>query len=532
MLGLVSLGMKPDFSCAALDVFVYKMSFFLTFLIWSIALALDLNLFKNRRRIPLLRSKSIWKHILYGVISFFVGVIVMGNIEGLHSDEYKALYEAHNIAEQQEVLGDDRQIQTEVATLQSNVNVVHNDVVDDIEEVKKVENEKIETQQPEQGTSDSNILSDDAQNIDEAKDETFSEVNNYSSDNKDTLEVHFIDVGQGDCTLIKYGEHAMLIDAGPDAKGTAVQLYLTKQNIKTLDYILLTHYDEDHAGGADVILTKFDCDIVILPQYKTDTKTYNNVIDTMAYRNYRSTTPYVGDVYPLGAATFSILSVGDKYADDNNQSICIRVDYENDSFIFTGDADTTVENKMINSGANLSADVFQVGHHGSKHSNSSAFISKVAPTYAVISCGKDNSYGHPTSEALNNLRNNNVQVFRTDEQGTVIAYSNGNGITWNTGVSITWQAGDVNVSDYSNNTETGSSVENSTAAIEDIPTVVETPAVVEPQTTYILNTNTKKFHYPSCKSVNQMKEKNKQAVTWTREEVIAAGYDSCGNCHP
>lgn len=292
---------------------------------------------------------------------------------------------------------------------------------------------------------------DNETNTSENKTEIYSEA----------LEVHFINVGQGDCTLIKCGTHAMLIDAGPDSKGTAIQLYLNKQNITKLDYILLTHYDEDHAGGADVILTKFNCDKVILPSYAQDNKTYRDVMDAMAYRNYTAIEVRTGDTYMIGGASFKVLSVGNNGDSNNNQSICIRVDYGNDSFLFTGDADESVEAKLINMGQYIDADVFQVGHHGSKDSNSASFISKVNPKYAVISCGADNSYGHPAAETLNNLRTNNVEVFRTDEQGSIIASTKGEGITWNTQPSSTWKAGEIKTETSNSSTDvipTGGSI--------------------------------------------------------------------------
>lgn len=357
-----------------------------------------------------------------------------------------------------------------------------------------------------------------------------------TNNNSETLEVHFIDVGQGDCTLIKCGSHAMLIDAGPDSKGTAIQLYLTKQNITSLDFVLLTHYDEDHAGGADVILTKFNCDKVILPSYVQDNKSYRDVMDTMTYRNYSSTEARVGDTYSIGGATFKILAVGNSGDSNNNQSICLRVDYGNDSFLFTGDADENVESRLINSGMDIDVDVFQAGHHGSKDSNSASFISKISPTYTVISCGADNSYGHPTAEALNNLRTNSVEVFRTDEQGSIIASTKGTGITWNTVPSTSWKVGEGattnSVSDnssasVSSNSSTTSSTTSNTTTTND--TVTNNEGI-----TYIININPSslKFHKPDCASVQRMKEENKYPVDWTRDQVIASGYSPCGNCNP
>lgn len=380
-----------------------------------------------------------------------------------------------------------------------------------------------------------NDASTDATLNSEDNNKLVSESETYS----DVLEVHYIDVGQGDCTLIKCGTHAMLIDAGPDSKGTAIQLYLNKQNVTSLDYVLLTHYDEDHAGGADVILTKYNCDKVILPSYVQDNKSYRDVMDTMIYRNYSSTEARTGDTYTIGAASFKILSVGNSGDSNNNQSICIRVDYGSDSFLFTGDADESVEAKLMNSGQDIDVDVFQVGHHGSKDSNSSKFISKISPKYAVISCGADNTYGHPTAETLNNLRTSNVEVFRTDEQGTVIASTKGNGITWNTQPSTTWKAGEANGGSVSESSNSNGSVSNNVTENKvsqetsdnvnakndnNVSTVDATNA------NYIGNTNNGKLHKATCKTLP--KEYNRVYFA-TKEEAVNAGYsDPCGNCKP
>ncbi|MDO4304979.1 MAG: ComEC/Rec2 family competence protein [Bacillota bacterium] len=247
----------------------------------------------------------------------------------------------------------------------------------------------------------------------------------------DGLEIHFIDVGQGDATLIKCGEHAMLIDAGDYTKGTAVQFYLKKQGVTKLDYVIGTHLDADHIGGLDVVITKFDCDVVMYPEYEKDTKSYFDLIDAMKDRNYQNTPPEVGKVYALGEASFTVLApIGEFYEQENNYSIAIRLVYGDNSFLFLGDAESESEREMLQSGRNLKADVLKAAHHGSSSSLSEEFMQAVEPVYAVISCGKDNDYGHPHEAVLNILRRGGCMVFRTDEQGTVIACSDGREITW------------------------------------------------------------------------------------------------------
>lgn len=239
------------------------------------------------------------------------------------------------------------------------------------------------------------------------------------------LQVHYIDVGQGDSTLLVCGGQAMLIDAGNNNKGTTVQLYLQKQGIDALDYVVGTHPDADHIGGLDVIITKFECGTIFMPDVSNDTNTYRDVLDAMKYKDYSVTIPSVGDTYTLGDANFTILAPGRDYTEMNNNSIVIRVEHGENTFLFAGDAAEESEADMMVSGLPLQAQVLKVGHHGSSSSTSKAFLDAVHPDYAVISCGRDNSYGHPTAETLTTLREAGVQVFRTDEQGSIVVTSDG-----------------------------------------------------------------------------------------------------------
>lgn len=347
------------------------------------------------------------------------------------------------------------------------------------------------------------------------------------------LTVHFMDVGQGDSTLIVCKDEAMLIDAGDNDQGTKIQNYLQKQGISKLKYIIGTHPDADHIGGMDVILYKFDCKTVIMPDETKDTNTYRDVIDTMANKGYQNTMPVVGDTYALGDAVFTILSPSHSYGDSNNNSVVIRLTHGKNTFLFSGDAQEEAEADMLQSGQPLTAGVYKVGHHGSSTSSSLSFLRAVSPAYAVISCSEGNSYGHPHAEVLNNLRSLGIQVFRTDEQGTVAARSDGENLTWNCSPSESWQSGEPTGS------QTSAKDEDKNGTDAGVPETVIQPelqkeeeAAVQSGTSYICNTNTEKFHYPNCNSVSQMKDENKLAVTATRDELIGQGYDPCGNCRP
>lgn len=260
------------------------------------------------------------------------------------------------------------------------------------------------------------------------------------------LEVHYIDVGQGDATLIKCGEHAMLIDAGDYTKGSSVWAYLLKQNVDKLDYVIGTHLDADHIGGMDVVITKFDCGVILVPEYEKDTRSREELFDAIEAKNYHNTLPKVGDSYQLGDAVFTILAPEKEfYEKENNYSIGIRLVYGQNSFLFVGDAQEESEEEMLRSGLELKADVLMVGHHGSSSSTSEEFLHTASPMYAVISCGEGNDYGHPHATVLNLLRREGVRVFRTDEQGSIVAYSDGIDITWNCAPSESWKEGSLDV---------------------------------------------------------------------------------------
>ncbi len=376
------------------------------------------------------------------------------------------------------------------------------------------------------------------------------------------LEIHFIDVGQGDCTLLLCGGEAMLIDAGDNSQGTKIQSYLQKRNVETLKYVVCTHPDEDHIGGMDVILYKFDCETILMTDEEKDTNTYRDVVDTMENRGYQRTLPEVGQQYSLGDAVFTILGPSELSSDSNNNSIALLLVHGDNRFLFTGDAEAEEEEEMVDSGIPLDADVYKAGHHGSRTSSSEQLLEAVSPAYVVISCGEGNSYGHPHAETMNHLRAMGAQVFRTDEQGSIVLSSDGSEIRWNCSPSDTWQAGEPTGSsgerppesepgqsgktrpedadgsfgtEQSERQQSGESgsvsagmTSGMTSAVTEAPEETSAPG----EFSYICNTNTKKFHYPDCSSVKQMKDKNKLPVNATRDELINQGYDPCKKCKP
>ncbi len=330
------------------------------------------------------------------------------------------------------------------------------------------------------------------------------------------MEVHFIDVGQGDATLIKCGDQAMLIDAGDGSKGTAVQNYLQKQGVKKLEYLILTHPDSDHIGAAPVIITKFEIDKVFMSDYEKDNSTYRKLIQALDEKRLSYATPEVGESYPLGSAKFTILAPNREYQSPNDASIAILLENGENRFLFSGDAEEEAETDILGNGIPISADVYQVGHHGSRSSSSQDFLAAMQPSWAVISCEEGNAYGHPHAQTLNMLRSMGVKVFRTDEQGSIIAYSDGTQITWNCAPSETWKAGEP----------TGSSASSAKEAVEEQKE--EAPSAqpdYDSMEVHITKTGTK-YHVAGCDSLN------KSDITVTLGQAKAKGLEPCGKCNP
>ncbi|MBD5521164.1 MAG: MBL fold metallo-hydrolase [Lachnospiraceae bacterium] len=355
----------------------------------------------------------------------------------------------------------------------------------------------------------------------------------------DKMEVHFIDVGQGDATLIKCGEHAMLIDAGDDSKGTAVQNYLKKQNVDKLDYLVLTHPDADHIGGAPTIITKFEIKKVFVSNYEKDNKSYQKLIQALDDKDVNYLTPRVGWRYYLGTALITILAPNKEYNNPNDASVSLVIKNGDNKFIFSGDAGEDAEKDILDNDIDISADVYHVAHHGSKTSTSKDFLKAINPDYAVISCAEGNSYGHPHAETLNTLRTNGVKVYRTDEAGSIIATADGKNITFSVPASETWKAGEptgsANTAKISNGKTTQSSdtqsgkSSNKEVTSEVKEPVPETSASNTTELTYVLNVKTMKFHKPSC---NSLPTSNRKDTSESRESIIAQGYVPCKKCNP
>ena len=327
--------------------------------------------------------------------------------------------------------------------------------------------------------------------------------------------IHFIDVGQADAAVILCDGEALMIDGGNIADSSLIYSYLTRTlELDHVDYMIGTHAHEDHIGGLAGALNACTVGTVYSPVVEYDSEALRDFRRYAEAQVGNLTIPNVGDTFNVGSATVQFLSPAVQYSDTNDTSIVVRIVYGNTSFLFTGDAEWEPEHDMVASGNDLSATLLKVGHHGSDTSTSYVFLREVMPEYAVISVGQGNSYGHPCEDTLSRLRDAGAIIFRTDLQGNIICYSDGNTLSFVT-----------EKDDHIERTSTG----------ETVWSWDESSGNPDPdessQAPYIGNKNSMKLHYAYCSSVDDMKESNKGEF-YSRDEAINLGYVPCKRCNP
>ena len=301
-------------------------------------------------------------------------------------------------------------------------------------------------------------------------------------------QVTYINVGQGDSTLIQNNSQTVLVDAGHgDGYENASLNYLKEHYINTLDALILTHCDADHINEAKNIIYQLNVKKIYMSSRTSSSYTYMKLLNAIKEKKKNITVPKVGDTFQVGAGSIEFIGVGEGAQNNNDSSLCMRYDDGYHRFVFTGDAAESMEKKLNK----VQCDVFQAGHHGSVYSNSDNLLSRMKASYVVVSCGKDNMYGHPHKEALQRFSRYDMVVYRTDELGTIRCVSKKNKLTFNGKEEIT-------------TTQT---------------------------TQYIGSRNTKKYHREDCQYVKTISDKNKVYFS-SSQEAQKEGYIPCKACNP
>lgn len=358
---------------------------------------------------------------------------------------------------------------------------------------------------------------------------------------------HVLDVGQGLSILMETDGHYLLYDGGGRDTSDYVVSFLQKAGVSALDYMVASHYDEDHLSGLVGALHRYPCRTVICPDYETDTKIYESFMEALQQSGAQMIHPKEGDSFSFGTeetgrsdetgagspgsgVSFQVVTPDSlETGDDNDQSVGIRVAFTKDgsekgSFLVCGDAGWTSETYMEFAREEglitLDSDIYVAGHHGSGGSSSVDFLSEVTPSWSVISCGAGNPFGHPHAEALRRLRDCGSKLFRTDLQGGIDGRVDDNGVSFEQQPSDDWSPGTTgyNSSAAEKAAGTGTAQDSAAAAGDGI--------------TYVCNQNTMKFHYPDCPSVEQIKPENRVDSAQTRDVLIDEGYAPCGWCQP
>lgn len=302
---------------------------------------------------------------------------------------------------------------------------------------------------------------------------------------------HFIDVGQGDCTLIQTSDTVILIDAGTAEAGSRVYNYLKDNGVKQIDCFILTHPHEDHMGGAATVLSGIDVGTIFVSADTSDSYFYERFLDVVLDKNINMEFPDMDCVYDYGSVRVKFLSPKTDYGDLNQNCLVTMIEVGNTKALFMGDAERIVE-KTITEEYNIKADILKVGHHGSRNGTSYAFLNEVLPAVSVIQCGKDNSYGHPHKEALDRLKKTNSQILRCDKDGDIILKTDGNKIYDENDIEIKSNASAIDFN-------------------------------------YIGNKKSKVFHTEECPNLPGSKN---SIIFKDRSEAVNKGYKPCGNCNP
>ncbi len=246
--------------------------------------------------------------------------------------------------------------------------------------------------------------------------------------------VYFLDVGQSDCTIIQCDGEVLMIDTGTKNQVYTIRKSLYTLDIDSIDYMVVTHQHDDHMSGAAKIIEHYDVNNIMMPKLSSvnsvDSLTYNNLLNKIGEYNVNPIAIKAGYTFEVGSAYVEVLAPLEQDKELNNMSTILKITYGETSFLFQGDSEQKVENQLLNLECDVSADVLKVGHHGSNTSTSDKYLIEVNPDFAVISCGPDNNYGHPTYGVIDKLESQGVKTYITSLQGNIIAISDGEKVSF------------------------------------------------------------------------------------------------------
>lgn len=330
--------------------------------------------------------------------------------------------------------------------------------------------------------------------------------------------VHFLDVGQGLSVFVQSEGQNLIYDGGDRETSRFVVAYLQQHGVTEIDYLISSHYDADHLAGLIGCLNVFDVHNIIGSDYEHTSKLYTSFIDTIDEQDSEIQHPSVGIQFQFGSGTFTVLSPTSIVNDSNANSVVIRLENGQNSFLLTGDADHKAEAVMCSSSPDLESDVLSVAHHGSATATSYDFLEQVVPEFAVVSCGADNQYNHPDADTMDKLESMEIEIYRNDLQGTIVAVSDGQKITWD----------QEPCNDYSpgSDTDSGTQVQPSKEISEE-----SASAQAADKDTFSTDlvwksaTGSKYHQIPDCGSMNPDK-----ATQLPLDEAKASGLGRCGKC--
>ena len=339
------------------------------------------------------------------------------------------------------------------------------------------------------------------------------------------MKVHFLDVDQGLSILVQSGDDTLIYDGGDRDTSSFVVSYLKEQGVEKIDYLISSHYDSDHVYGLIGCLNAFDVENVISSDYEHDSQTYTKFVSAVESEGLDMQHPEVGTEFEFGTGSFTILAP--EYIDDNDSnanSVVIKLENGENSFIFTGDADNQSEKSMISSGEDLECDVLSIAHHGSASATSWDFLEETVPEYAVISCGEGNQYGHPDEDIMEKLESMEIELYRSDKQGTVVVVSDGTELTWDQAPCNDYTPGDEKSSNSEKTTSSPGKSSSSSGESKKENNITQEPAKEEQ--VWISETGSKYHSKNNCGKMNPNK-----ATQITRSEAEARGLDACSKCY-